>query len=115
MTSFLKVALFFVRKLDLFMDFVIFKDVPIFLTSARPENLLKLQVFIKAWKWLNPESPSYADAAKSPSPFFTSKHDNLFTIQYISNLFIREAMITYYYGRPDKKTKRGWSNEELCL
>ena len=66
--------------------------------------------------------PSYADAAKSPSPFFTSKHDNLFTIQYISNLFIREAMITYYYGSPTfrqkrkKKSERGWwSNEELCL
>ena len=72
---------------------------------------VKLQVFIKAWKWLNPKPPSYVDAAKSPSPFFTSKHDNLFTIQYISNLFIREAMITYYYGSPafrqkEKKNRR---------
>ena len=74
---------------------------------------------------MNKTWPSYPDAAKSPSsspssPFFTSKHDNLFTIQYISNLFIREAMITYYYGSPadkkKKKSERGWwSNEELCL
>ena len=75
-------------------------------------SILKVAIFYQSLKMTKSWAPpSYADAAKSPSPFFTSKHDNLFTIQYISNLFIREAMITYYYGSPafrqkEKKNRR---------